>query len=1427
MLVAVPGGATPAAVLLAPAPPPGHVGAGIGPPERVASVAVVRADGALEASWPAVVGADRYHVTYTHDGGASWSLAALNHPAGPNTDPGTSIVSITVSGVDNAFTYIVGVRARGAGGDSGWRNSPPAGPYVPPPPASPPSLPPTLPPAVPAGLTAAAGDGSVTLSWADPSDPGVTGYEYRLRYAGVAWSQWTAVPGSGSSTTSHTVGGLDNGTEYRFKLRAVNADGPSRAAPAISPWYAAAVPQHPAPPPTVPPPPPSASPPSASPPSALPPAVPAGLTAAAGDGSVTLSWADPSDPGVTGYEYRLRYAGVAWSQWAAVPGSGSSTTSHTVGGLDNGTEYRFKLRAVNADGPSRAAPAAAPWYAAAVPQTPPSLTVVNPVPQVAALTLGNHSGQWYYQAQGQIPPGGSGASGSAASAGVGGAGGASGSAGVGGAGGASGSAASAGASGAGAGAASASGASTCLGPVEGGEAQITGLDPDTVYSFGAYSDGGCTAQIASAGSLSSVDRPGYPFEQYHGRTDGALPVLWRESATSGVVYDVVYSSDGGVSWTRAATGISGTRCTSAQAGGHNHTNSVCYTITGPVGGSGNRMDNTASYIVAVRAVKSGHSSWWRNSNRLDPLPEPRVTAYPMACPNTTDYVLFMSWAKLPEAGVTQKVRYKIGDGAWVDLPAEDSDTPDHRRIQGSGTSQWLEWMDQLPAANSSYEVTAQVRQTRTIGTDTVHTTWGGRTFKAGTSGDVKRWMTRCPAAPTGLGKTLATSSTITAAWNPVTGPHDYDIRYKARGSTAWTAAAIGHSAAFYTITGLTPLQQYSIEVRARMWDTSAASGWSPLTASTGGVSVGNLSETTHASTLAVGAVSGTNTRVANSFSTKDTSSSLHSITADFAAKTGSPASIVAELYGSVSSSGSVKPASVAAAVLSGSDPASAGTHTWTCSTGCALTADSTYFVVLRVPSASGTANYTWRATASDAQTATPSTAGWEIADAALQSTDGTTWSAQGSSLAGRFKVTAAEAVGLAASGVTATEATLTLHGYHNGTWYYKRTAGTPADTACRRVASAATADIDELSGNTAYTYAAYTDSQCTDLLAPAESFTTPAYGSSHTTRNISQDTANSDARGVWSNGTTIWVTDGSNDKLYAYTLATGARDTAKEFNLASGNGDPAGVWSNGTTVWVAEGRGTKVYAYTLNGGARTTSKEFDLNSANSAARGIWSDGTTIWVADAVDDKVYAYTLATGTRVTDREFDLSSANADPGGIWSDGTTIWVTDRTDKKLYAYTLATGARVTSEEFGLSSANSYPWGMWSNGTTTWVTNSSDNKLYAYHARPPTKRLLVTDIATTSATLNLTWHTKAWYYKSATTGQTTCTKVAADTSTVDLSRPHPRRRVHLHRPQRRHLHRHRQTGDGDGVHHPRPQRIAHPSQKREADHRRTQRPLVV
>ena len=87
-------------------------------------------------------------------------------------------------------------------------------------------------------LLATAGDQQVTLSWDDPGQSAITGYEVRHSDDdGSTWTDWTPIAGSGASTTEHTVTGLTNGTAYTFEVRVVVGDhkGPASDRVAATP----------------------------------------------------------------------------------------------------------------------------------------------------------------------------------------------------------------------------------------------------------------------------------------------------------------------------------------------------------------------------------------------------------------------------------------------------------------------------------------------------------------------------------------------------------------------------------------------------------------------------------------------------------------------------------------------------------------------------------------------------------------------------------------------------------------------------------------------------------------------------------------------------------------------------------------------------------------------------------------------------------------------------------------------------------------------------------------------------------------------------------------------------------------------------------------------------------------------------------------
>ena len=183
----------------------------------------------------------------------------------------------------------------------------------------------------PENLVAVPGNARVALSWDNPSDSAIVRYQYRYRSTADAdWNpDWTDIAASSAATTSYTASGLVNGLEYTFEVRRMyrtgGVDEPGGPGTVIS------VPR-----------------------GAL--AAPAGLTAIGGDQHVTLSWEDPADALVSGYQYRYRVSSEsAWNpDWTDIAASNATTTSHLVTGLTNLTEYAFEVRAVRGTSPGPA-----------------------------------------------------------------------------------------------------------------------------------------------------------------------------------------------------------------------------------------------------------------------------------------------------------------------------------------------------------------------------------------------------------------------------------------------------------------------------------------------------------------------------------------------------------------------------------------------------------------------------------------------------------------------------------------------------------------------------------------------------------------------------------------------------------------------------------------------------------------------------------------------------------------------------------------------------------------------------------------------------------------------------------------------------------------------------------------------------------------
>ena len=152
-----------------------------------------------------------------------------------------------------------------------------------------------------------------------------------------------------------------------------------------------------------------------------------------------------------------------------------------------------------------------------------------------------------------------------------------------------------------------------------------------------------------------------------------------------------------------------------------------------------------------------------------------------------------------------------------------------------------------------------------------------------------------------------------------------------------------------------------------------------------------------------------------------------------------------------------------------------------------------------------------------------------------------------------------------------------------------------------------------------------------------------AYKMSDTTRDsgkdVTLDSANNSPQGLSCDRTHLWVAEDNDDltsKIFVYlrsdeshvsTLDIGASTLNPSSTVgAINNNDQRGMWSNGTTLFVVDHGDTKVYAYQLSDRTRDDDKNLDLDAANTDPWGLWFDGRVLWVVDTADDKLYVYDL---------------------------------------------------------------------------------------------------------------------------------------------------------------------------------------------------------
>ena len=190
-------------------------------------------------------------------------------------------------------------------------------------------------PAPPTGLTATASSATqINLSWSAPSNNGgspIIGYkiEYKLGASG-AYSVLVANTANTATAYSHTA--LSTGQSYVYRISAINAVGTSNPSPEAS-----ATPTS-----------------SAQTTANSAPGAPTGLVATAASGTqINLFWSAPSNNGgspITGYKIESKKGSGSYE--VIVANTASTITTYAHAGLTTGTQYYYRVYAINSIGTS-------------------------------------------------------------------------------------------------------------------------------------------------------------------------------------------------------------------------------------------------------------------------------------------------------------------------------------------------------------------------------------------------------------------------------------------------------------------------------------------------------------------------------------------------------------------------------------------------------------------------------------------------------------------------------------------------------------------------------------------------------------------------------------------------------------------------------------------------------------------------------------------------------------------------------------------------------------------------------------------------------------------------------------------------------------------------------------------------------------------
>jgi hypothetical protein len=181
---------------------------------------------------------------------------------------------------------------------------------------------------------------------------------------------------------------------------------------------------------------------------------------------------------------------------------------------------------------------------------------------------------------------------------------------------------------------------------------------------------------------------------------------------------------------------------------------------------------------------------------------------------------------------------------------------------------------------------------------------------------------------------------------------------------------------------------------------------------------------------------------------------------------------------------------------------------------------------------------------------------------------------------------------------------------------------------------------------------------------------------------------------MWSDGTYVYIAQGSNGSLTAYTF-NGVAWTLKGTYATTGKA--YALWGDGTYIYLAEGT-AGVRALTFNG---TTFTNKGIYNTAGTATDVWGDGTYIYVADGASGVVkLTFNGTTWSLVT------SYGTKPASSIWGMGSYIYALNNTSVMAFNSSLTNLAEFTLDNT--------PGSLWSDGTYLYAVDNSNATVSLY-----------------------------------------------------------------------------------------------------------------